>query len=318
MEPLLLPGVAQNVSKFICKTAQERGSGLAIHQWFQLQLVESSNCPGDHCISGICRPQHQLLHWLRSDFLQRYPQLSHPIQGSCPCTKGSRSNHWAFYPLSNHWAPGERGDQCGSMTAWRWSWWLLGEAAHILNAQEAMKPCCNFSGGFVLIVWFVMNGMYMKNNTIIYVARASNSERDCEHNLFCCLLPWCDAWRTCHSGFPIVTKWCSDQDGEVVLSSAFTQRMCDRCDSLQKGGDVVATSPVVLRLLCDSLRTGCAWRITPLLYIVWASNSKRDWKHDLYCCLLPQCEALRTCHSGFPIATTPACQQTYNSGIPCF
>jgi len=25
---------------------------------------------------------------------------------------------------------------------------------------------------------------------------------------------------------------------------------------------------------------------------------------DLYCCLLPQCEALRTCRSGFPIATT--------------
>jgi len=24
---------------------------------------------------------------------------------------------------------------------------------------------------------------------------------------------------------------------------------------------------------------------------------------DLYCCLLPQCEALRTCRSGFPIAT---------------
>jgi len=25
--------------------------------------------------------------------------------------------------------------------------------------------------------------------------------------------------------------------------------------------------------------------------------------HDLYCCLLPQCEAMRTCRSGFPIAT---------------
>jgi len=24
---------------------------------------------------------------------------------------------------------------------------------------------------------------------------------------------------------------------------------------------------------------------------------------DLYCCLLPQCEVLRTCHAGFPIAT---------------
>jgi len=25
--------------------------------------------------------------------------------------------------------------------------------------------------------------------------------------------------------------------------------------------------------------------------------------HDLYCCLLPRCGALRTCSSGFPIAT---------------
>jgi len=24
---------------------------------------------------------------------------------------------------------------------------------------------------------------------------------------------------------------------------------------------------------------------------------------ELYCCLLPRCEALRTCRSGFPIAT---------------
>ena len=26
---------------------------------------------------------------------------------------------------------------------------------------------------------------------------------------------------------------------------------------------------------------------------------------ELYCCLLPQCEALRICRSGFPIATMP-------------
>jgi len=25
----------------------------------------------------------------------------------------------------------------------------------------------------------------------------------------------------------------------------------------------IATSPVVLRWMCDSLRTGCAWRTTP-------------------------------------------------------
>jgi len=39
--------------------------------------------------------------------------------------------------------------------------------------------CCNLSGGVALIVWFTTNGMCVKNNTIIYVDRASNSKRDC-------------------------------------------------------------------------------------------------------------------------------------------
>jgi len=40
--------------------------------------------------------------------------------------------------------------------------------------------CCNLSSGVALIVWFTTNGMCVKNNTIIYVARASNSKRDCD------------------------------------------------------------------------------------------------------------------------------------------
>jgi len=47
--------------------------------------------------------------------------------------------------------------------------------------------------------------MCVKNNTIICVARASNSKRDCEHDLYCCLLPRREAVRTCRSGFPIAT-----------------------------------------------------------------------------------------------------------------
>jgi len=65
--------------------------------------------------------------------------------------------------------------------------------------------CCNLSGGVALIVWFTTNGMCVKNNTILYVARASNSKRHCEHDLYCCLLPRCEALRTCRSGFPIAT-----------------------------------------------------------------------------------------------------------------
>ena len=40
------------------------------------------------------------------------------------------------------------------------------------------------------------------------------------------------------------------------------------------------------------------------IYVARTSNNRVIAAHDLYCCLLPQCEALHTCHSGFPIATT--------------
>jgi len=33
-------------------------------QWFWMQLVESNNCQGGHCIFNICWSQHQLLHCL--------------------------------------------------------------------------------------------------------------------------------------------------------------------------------------------------------------------------------------------------------------
>jgi len=65
----------------------------------------------------------------------------------------------------------------------------------------------------------------------------------------------------------------------------------------------VATSPVVLRWLCDSPRTGCAWRTTPYVYVARTSNNRVIMACEFYCCLLPQCEALRMCRSGFPIAT---------------
>ena len=70
--------------------------------------------------------------------------------------------------------------------------------------------CCNLSGGVALIMWFTTNGMCVKNKTIIYEARASNSKRDCGHDLYCCLLPQCEALCTCFSGFLIATKWDCD------------------------------------------------------------------------------------------------------------
>ena len=40
------------------------------------------------------------------------------------------------------------------------------------------------------------------------------------------------------------------------------------------------------------------------LYVARTRNNRVISSGELYCCLLLQCEALRTCRSGFPIATT--------------
>ena len=80
------------------------------------------------------------------------------------------------------------------------------------------RCCCNLPGGVALIVWFTTNGMCVKNNTIMYVARTSNNRvipmewsywvtsnnacepgeqlivlanGDDESDLYCCLLPQC-------------------------------------------------------------------------------------------------------------------------------
>ena len=45
--------------------------------------------------------------------------------------------------------------------------------------------------------------MCVKNNTHIYVARTSNNRVISSGDLYCCLLPQCEALRTCHSGFLI-------------------------------------------------------------------------------------------------------------------
>jgi len=41
--------------------------------------------------------------------------------------------------------------------------------------------------------------------------------------------------------------------------------------------------------------------------MIQTSSNRVFGAHDLHCCLLPQCEALRTFHSGFPIATKWCC-----------
>jgi len=54
------------------------------------------------------------------------------------------------------------------------------ETACFVTFDRPKWPCCNLSGSVVLIMWFTTNGTCVKNNTIIRVARASNSKRDCD------------------------------------------------------------------------------------------------------------------------------------------
>jgi len=87
--------------------------------------------------------------------------------------------------------------------------------------------CCNLSRGVALIVWFTTNGMCVKNNTIICVARASNNKRDCEHDLCCCLLPRCEALRTVRSFLETGTAHGVSDTKQVPLT-------VPRCEAFEK------------------------------------------------------------------------------------
>jgi len=96
--------------------------------------------------------------------------------------------------------------------------------------------CCNLSSGVALIVWFTTNGMCAKNKNIcmwreqaiiewsrwsdlgewplIMLVNLVNSwlclltamtRVISSGDLYCCLLPWCEALRACRFGFPIAT-----------------------------------------------------------------------------------------------------------------
>jgi len=107
------------------------------------------------------------------------------------------------------------------------------------------------------------------------VSQTSRNKISTTLDLYCCLLPQCEALHTCPLAFPITTKWCFDQDVKVVPGKNFSKRMCDRCSSLQKQGDVVATSQLMLRWKCDSPQMGCAQRATHKH--MWSEQAKIEW-----------------------------------------
>jgi len=60
-------------------------------------------------------------------------------------------------------------------------------------------------------------------------------------------------------------------------------------------GHTVATSPVMLRWLCDSPRMGCAWRITPLC--MWREQAITEWSRRVIS-VVACCHRAKLCEHG--------------------
>jgi len=88
--------------------------------------------------------------------------------------------------------------------------------------------CCNHSVGVALNVWFTTNSMCAKKNANTYAARTSNNRVIAAHDLYGCLLPQCEALRTCRSGFPIVTLYCACFQSSSKPYTLLLPRMCRR------------------------------------------------------------------------------------------
>ena len=90
------------------------------------------------------------------------------------------------------------------------------------------------------------------------------------------------------------TLWNFEQKIALILRPP-PQFYC--CPPSTQTNIIVATSPFALRWMRGLPRTGRARRTTPYIYVARTSNKRVIMTCEIYCCLLPQCEALRTCRS---------------------
>ena len=148
VEPLSLPGVTWNHNKFLFETAQEGGSGLAIHtsgfdcNWLKVIIVKKIiGFPAFVGLSISC----YTAWYSGTDYVVTF----------CKCIHNSRVPYKAAASV-----PGFQGQTIGpsifrqanglkdrgETNAGQWSFedgvygWMSGEAARILNAGEAVKP----------------------------------------------------------------------------------------------------------------------------------------------------------------------------------
>ena len=115
--------------------------------------------------------------------------------------------------------------------------------------RQAKRWCCNLSGGVALIVWFTTNEMCVKNKNMYTWSEQAIIREIATNDLYCCLLPRCEALRTCHSGFPIAS----------VATKPFTANFLHKLDFSREGStkaDDVSFAAIIYitlrRLRCNN------------------------------------------------------------------
>jgi len=157
--------------------------------------------------------------------------------------------------------------------------------------SKRLAQLSNHSVSVVFNARFATNGMYVKNNTDIYVSQTSKNRMSTTWDLYCCLLP---VWSFAYfppglSNHNKVVLW---PGCEGAARCNLHKRMCDRCSSLQKGGDVVATSQLMLRWKWDSPQMGCAQRATHKY--IWREQTIIEWSRRVIS-IIACCHSLKLC-----------------------
>jgi len=148
VEPLSLPGVAWNVNKFLWRTAQEGGSGLAINtsgfdcNWLKVVLVKKVIAfPAFISLSISC----YTAWYSGTDYAVTFCKGIHNCRVSYKApTPVPRVQGQTIWP--SILCQANRLQDRGETNAGQWLFedgvdgWMSGEAAHIPNAGEAVKP----------------------------------------------------------------------------------------------------------------------------------------------------------------------------------
>ena len=103
----------------------------------------------------------------------------------------------------------------------------------LVLALKLLLLHCNLSSNVALYVWFTTNGVCAKNNRYIYTWREQAIIREIvTHGLYCCMLPQCEALRTCCSGFSNRnSSKCNNVTVDTILPSRSTikKKLYDKC-----------------------------------------------------------------------------------------